>query len=198
MKLLRRKVFASLLYIKVDRPLPWWPVNLSWYARLDSNQRPCESESHALSICATGAYLTIYIVFCPCGNNRSCLHTGLPYYSRKISICKEKFLQLGQKSQCDAPGRWTGGRGKRVRRFKLLPSGPCGAGWLPGSFSAQSNKKPRPHSVDCRFVIFRGVGYRSLLTVSRSPKIMSSISTPVKGPFMFAITSFLYLIASLL
>ena len=27
-----------------------------WYARLDSNQRPSESESDALSNCATGAY----------------------------------------------------------------------------------------------------------------------------------------------
>ena|GEM_PF-5101011 len=26
-----------------------------WYARLDSNQRPFESESNALSNCATGA-----------------------------------------------------------------------------------------------------------------------------------------------
>ena len=29
---------------------------LFWYARLDSNQRPSESESDALSNCATGAY----------------------------------------------------------------------------------------------------------------------------------------------
>ena len=28
-----------------------------WYARQDSNLRPCESESHALSSCATGTYL---------------------------------------------------------------------------------------------------------------------------------------------
>ena len=27
-----------------------------WYARQDSNLRPCESESHALSSCATGTY----------------------------------------------------------------------------------------------------------------------------------------------
>jgi len=39
-KLLRRKVFASLLYIKVDRPLPWRSVNLSWSCWPDSNCRP--------------------------------------------------------------------------------------------------------------------------------------------------------------
>ena len=35
-KLLRRKVFTSLLYIKVDRPLPWRSVNLSWSKRSKS------------------------------------------------------------------------------------------------------------------------------------------------------------------
>ena len=30
-----------------------------WYARLESNQRPLESESNALSIWATGAYLVV-------------------------------------------------------------------------------------------------------------------------------------------
>ncbi len=31
-----------------------------WYARLDSNQRPSESESDALSNCATGAFTVCY------------------------------------------------------------------------------------------------------------------------------------------
>ena len=35
-------------------------INTFWYARLDSNQRPSESESDALSNCATGAYINIF------------------------------------------------------------------------------------------------------------------------------------------
>ena len=34
----------------------------TWYARLDSNQRPSESESDALSNCATGAYLNYVLL----------------------------------------------------------------------------------------------------------------------------------------
>ena len=35
-----------------------------WYARLDSNQRPSESESDALSNCATGAFTICYYTIC--------------------------------------------------------------------------------------------------------------------------------------
>ena len=47
-----------------------------WYARLDSNQRPSESESDALSNCATGAYVT------------DALSHILRYYSRVFPRCK--------------------------------------------------------------------------------------------------------------
>ena len=36
-KSLRCKAFTMLIYIKIDRPLPWWSVNLSWHAGRDSN-----------------------------------------------------------------------------------------------------------------------------------------------------------------
>ena len=41
-KSLRCKAFTMLIYIKIDRPLPWWSVNLSWRRWRDLNPRtPC-------------------------------------------------------------------------------------------------------------------------------------------------------------
>ena len=53
-------------------------------------------------------------------------------------------------------------------------------------------KNPRSQAWPFRSFFAGKQVYRSLMEVSRSPKIMSSISTPVKGLIIFAITSFLY------
>ena len=56
-----------------------------WYARLDSNQRPSESESDALSNCATGAF------------TKTCPHTSIGSIAEFEVCVKRVFKKFSHK-----------------------------------------------------------------------------------------------------
>ena len=74
----------------VLRPIIFWP------ARQDSNLRPSESESDALSSCATGRYLIK-----TCGSKSYCEF----YQEAKMLACKGIFATPSITQACESTGR---------------------------------------------------------------------------------------------